>query len=139
MKTKQENHRSARMLTNQIPVSPHHLGYFNRNGGIEVQVLVMSARCLMAKAQREPDADAVYDREEFTELVRQLMAQRQLSEEILEEETGPCEFDCEFDELREILEGLCRETESVVLAGQIALARAAGEEELAAKIESLLA
>jgi len=75
-----------------------------------------------------------------TASVRQLIAQRQLCQDILDEEAGPCGTGAEadVDELGDFLSELCRMTEAAVLGRHAASVRDAGDEDFAVMIENYL-
>ena len=119
-------------------ISPQYLDGLSRQGRMMVDILVLSAQGLITAAEHNTAADGHYERGEFTRLVRQLMAQRQLAEEVLDSEIEYGDYDYELATLRLVLQNLCRESECKVLAVQARLARGAGKEDLAARVESCL-
>jgi len=119
-------------------LSNRYLEGLSQQGQLMVQMIALSADGMVRNARRIRAAGANPDGEGFSAVVQQLLVQRHLAAEILENELQQSEFDFETAMLQAVLEDLCRSAESAALSVQADLALEAGDEELTERILQFL-
>lgn len=119
-------------------LSNRYLEGLSKQGQLMVQMIALSADGLIRNARRTRAAGANPDGDGFSAVVQQLLVQRQLAAEVLENELQQSEFDLETAMLQTVLEDLCVSAEHAVLSVQADLALLAGDEELMERILQFL-
>ena len=119
-------------------LSNRYLEGLSKQGQLMVQMIALNADAMIRNARRTRAAGANPDGDGFSAVVQQLLVQRQLAAEVLENELQQSEFDLETAMLQTVLEDLCVSAEHAVLSVQADLALLAGDEELMERILQFL-